>query len=71
MTETTTASVVTNPCPACGERTNLEVDLTSYMRWQGGVLIQDAFPDLTNDERELLITGTHPACWDTMFGEEE
>jgi hypothetical protein len=30
-----------------------------YLAWdEGGLLIQDALPDLTNDQREILITGT-------------
>ncbi len=71
-TQDTTATVVTNPCPVCGERSTVEVPLDGYIRWQGeGALIQDAFPDFTPDEREVLITGYHPACWDDIFGEEE
>jgi len=29
------------------------------------------FPELIPDQRELLISGTHPACWDVMFAEVE
>lgn len=29
--------------------------------------IQDAFPEWSADKRELLITGTHPECWDAIF----
>jgi hypothetical protein len=31
------------------------------------MLIQDVFPELNADEREFMISGTHPACWDEMF----
>lgn len=34
-------------------------------------LIQDAFPEWSADKRELLITGTHPECWDAIFEDEE
>lgn len=34
-------------------------------------LIQDALPERDADFRELVKTGTHPECWDTMFPEEE
>ena len=33
----------------------------------GGALIQDAFPTLNADEREQIISGTHPACWQSLF----
>jgi len=29
--------------------------------------IQDLFPYLNADQREQLMTGTHPACWNQMF----
>jgi hypothetical protein len=32
-----------------------------------GMFIQDVFPELNADEREFMISGTHPACWDEMF----
>jgi hypothetical protein len=66
--DATITRVHTNPCPECGERTMMEVSLMGYMQWKGGALIQNAFPNLTNDERELLITGTHSECW---IGEPE
>ena len=44
------------------------VDLT---RWREGSNIQVAFPEMPKDQRELLITGTHPACWDAMFADDE
>ena len=36
--------------------------------WEDGELIQDALPNLTADQRELLISGTCDDCWKTMFG---
>lgn len=34
------------------------------------VLIQNAFPTLTNEEREFLLTGLTPDDWRTMWGNE-
>jgi hypothetical protein len=34
---------------------------------QAGAYVQDAFPYLSAPEREQLISGTHPKCWDEMF----
>ena len=36
-----------------------------------GKRIQDAFPNLSPDEREFLMTGITPQEWDELFGEEE
>jgi hypothetical protein len=38
--------------------------------WQTGMLIQDAFPMLSADEREFIKTGITPEEWDQMFGED-
>lgn len=34
-------------------------------------LIQRAFPNLTPDQREFLISGTTPDEWDEMFGDDD
>lgn len=59
----------TLPCVVCRKTTELEVDDDRLRRWQGGEHIQDVFTDWDADKRELLITGTHSACWDKMFTE--
>ena len=58
-----TTELITNPCIICGERSKVDVNLEAYMRWQGGVLIQDAFPNSTAGFRELIKTGIHDECW--------
>lgn len=65
MTET--VIVETLSCMMCGERSHVTVSAEGYRRWQAGVLVQNAFPEIPHTERELLITGTHPKCWDEMF----
>jgi hypothetical protein len=39
--------------------------------YKGGALMQNAFPFLSPDEREFLISGTTPEEWATMFGGED
>jgi hypothetical protein len=34
-------------------------------------LIQEAFPHLSIDEREFIISGIHPVEWRELFGELE
>lgn len=60
------------PCPVCGIRALLEVDEDRFTKWL--VLrydVQVAFPEFDADQRELMITGTHAHCWQTMFGGED
>lgn len=33
--------------------------------------IQEVFPDLSPEHREMFITGFCPKCWDEIFGDEE
>jgi hypothetical protein len=35
-----------------------------------GVLLQDAFPNITPAEREFIKTGITPEEWDEYFGED-
>lgn len=55
-------------CPMCGMYNLILVSDEDLQRWQNGELAQDAFPYLTANEREMLISGTCPVCWDKMFG---
>ena len=36
-----------------------------------GLMIQDAFPDLNEDEREFMLTGITPAEWDVLFNDRD
>ena len=49
----------------------MKVDRERFYEWQNGTYIQNAFPEMTVNDRELLMTGTHSECWDKMMGEEE
>lgn len=50
----------------------LPITLDRLERWeQSGQLVQDAFPDLTADQREFLISGMLPDEWDDAYGEEQ
>lgn len=63
-------AVPCKPCPRCGEAEVIRVWRTDYERYMAGALIQDAFPDLLPPMREMLQSGTHPACWLELFGED-
>jgi len=58
-------------CIGCGHSTQLTLLKSELEMYQKGAYVQDAFPNMSADERELIISGTHPACWNRMFGEDE
>ena len=47
---------ITKVCPECGKKTTITVDIDAYARWRNGELIQRAFPDMSADDRETLMT---------------
>ena len=59
--------VKTLPCIQCGESSVLDLDDAKVLRHQAGEHVQNVWPEMSPDEREMLITGIHPACWDSMF----
>lgn len=63
--------ITTKPCMVCFKASEITVSAEAYHRWERGELIQRAFPELSDNERELLITGIHPECWIKIFGEED
>ncbi len=66
-----TMQLCTRTCMVCGKHSLLEVDADKYFRWKDGELVQNIWPEMPADWREMLVTGTHPGCWEAMFGEEE
>jgi len=58
-------------CPQCKTLNTMVVDRKAFEMWQSGVFIQDAFPNLTTDEREIMQTGTCGQCWEKMFASVE
>jgi hypothetical protein len=61
---------ITTKCPSCGEKKIMYVSAKGFKSWKEGGHIQDAFPTLSPDDRERLLSGLCPACWDKEFGGE-
>lgn len=61
--------IITKTSPMTGMINTMDVDVTEVqiMRWQRGMLIQDAMPDLSVDEREFIMSGMTPADWEKMY----
>jgi hypothetical protein len=59
-------------CPECGIRHELVVGLYDYEKWADGqASVQEAFPDLSPAERELLLTAIDGDCFAAMPSEED
>jgi hypothetical protein len=71
--------IARSKCLACGNNHELETPpevsdedvLNAYKEWQMGAFIQDVMPWLSAGQREILISGISPECWEQMFGKEE
>lgn len=68
MVTNTTYVMETPKCGVCGDYGQVEVPMQGFLVRQLGGLIQDAFPDLDKGLREQIVSGTHPNCWDMVYG---
>lgn len=48
---------------------DLPISERQLKKWQGGAMVQDAFPNLSDEEREFILTGVTPEEWEEAFGE--
>lgn len=67
--------LIKGTCVRTLEKISFTVPLLGWLAYNGGggALVQEAFPDLSADQREFLISGIGPKGWETIFlpGEEE
>jgi hypothetical protein len=61
---------VTRTSPFSGKENTKELPITEQQlsAWEGGMLAQDAFPNLSADDREFIMTGITSEEWDMAFG---
>lgn len=53
-------------CHQANAQIRLETD--KFYRWRlGGELIQNIWPEMDSDTREILISGIHPECYEKIF----
>jgi hypothetical protein len=59
---------ITRTSPITNQTQCMEIEITQdqYDAWKSGVLIQDAMPDLSDDDREYIMTGMTPEDWDKL-----
>jgi len=58
-------------CLFGGRDFTITTKLSDANRWLNGESIQECFPDLTAEEREILLSGIDNNHWTEMFGEIE
>lgn len=63
--------VRTIPCLGCGTTTTFTMTEEQFNRFRAGEHVQRIFPDWSADDREMLISGTCPPCFEEMFPEDE
>jgi hypothetical protein len=63
--------LIVRDCSFCGKGAVTVVPAQGLWDWEHGKFAQDAFPDLTADQREQVMTGTHSECWDRYMKEED
>jgi hypothetical protein len=69
-----TAMKITRKSILTGIERTQDIDCTEeqFNAWQNsGVLIQNAFPNLSKDDREFILTGSSPEEWNKFKEEEE
>ena len=49
----------------------LEITEAQVYDWVNGASIQDAMPQLSDEEREFLMTGITQVEWDSIFSDSE
>jgi len=62
---------VRNSCFHCKKDNQIRISRSDYNRRMRGDFAQDIWPNLSIDDRELIISGTHPECWQAIFGKDE
>lgn len=62
---------ITRTSPVSGITRTMELPVTQEQldRVQAGGYIQNVFPNLSDDEREFLLTGITSEEWDELFPE--
>lgn len=65
--------LVTRKSMVSGKERTLDLPITEEQidLYNAGELIQRAFPNLSDDQREFILTGITADEWDEVFPEEE
>ena len=59
--------LVWTTCPICKQKKAIVVDRERYLDWTSGCINVQDIEGLNADEKEALLTGICPECWDKAF----
>lgn len=63
---------VTQVCSFCEQPSHVNgVRAEGFAAWQYGTKIQHALPELSDGDRETLVSGCHESCFDEAFADED
>jgi hypothetical protein len=63
---------IVRKCIHCNEETLITLDNDRFKAWQvDREFVQNVWPEATTDDREMLISGTHPKCWEEMWADDD
>jgi len=62
-----TVTIEAPRCSVCGQASLVELDREKFEQWCAGAHVQAVWPEMPKEQREVLISGTHPACWKQLF----
>lgn len=64
--------IIKAKCPNCGYEHSFEVSEEQYVKYmENSDFIQNIFPKIAPEYREMLISGICPDCWNKLFGEDD
>lgn len=58
-------------CKYCNKIHKIPVFKEDLEKYNKGKLVQECFPYISTEYRELLISGMCPECWDNLYEENE
>lgn len=59
------------PVCMCGDTMTVTVKTDDWCAYNAGELVQRAFPYLSIDDRERIVTGTCERCWAALYAIDE
>ncbi len=60
----------TGPCVISGKIVSVTVPAAGVAKWRSGAYVQEAFPGLSADDREFLLSGISGDEYDRLFPDE-
>tara|TARA_R110000765_G_scaffold14616_1_gene42616 strand:+ start:289 stop:510 length:222 start_codon:yes stop_codon:yes gene_type:complete len=65
--------IITKTSTMTGLTNTMELDVTQQQieQWEGGMLIQNAMPNLTPEERDFILFGATSSEWAVAYGDME